>query len=130
MNVVLEEVRSFRKLTAWQFSHELVIEIYKITKSFPQEEMFGLVSQIRRAVVSITSNLSEGYSRKSYKEKIQFYYTALGSLTELQNQLLISRDVGYVERKVFVELANKTVTVSKLINGLIKKSKEIQHHQQ
>lgn len=75
---------------------------------------------MRRCVVSITSNIAEGFSRQGIKEKIQFYYMALGSLTELQNQLLVARDVGYLPKEKFNELAKQTVEVNKLINGLIK----------
>ncbi len=74
---------------------------------------------MRRAVVSITSNIAEGFSRKNKKEKIQFYHTALGSLTELQNQLIIARDIKYLDNN-FIKISNQTILVSKLINGLIK----------
>lgn len=99
--------------------------IYEITKKFPKEEMFGLTMQLRRAGVSHTSNLAEGFSRASYKEKTQFYTMALGSLTEVQNQLLVARDVGYLSKGDFDRVAQQTVVVSKLTNGLIKKSKSI-----
>jgi four helix bundle protein len=117
------KIRSFTDLNTWKEAHELVLKIYKITKKFPKEEQFGLTNQIRRAVVSITSNIAEGFSRSSYREKSQFYSMALGSLTEVQNQLLIARDIFYITKNEFNSLAEKTVTVSKLINGLIKKSK-------
>lgn len=93
------KIQSFTDLTAWQRGHELVIAIYKITKVFPREELYSLVDQMRRCTVSITSNIAEGFSRKSYKEKIQFYSMALGSTTELQNQLLVARDVGYIKKE-------------------------------
>ena len=98
------KIRSFTDLDAWKEGHRLVLMIYQITESFPKEEMFGLVSQMRRCAVSVTSNIAEGFSRQSYREKIQFYSTAQGSLTELQNQLLVSRDVGFLKRKKFQEL--------------------------
>ena len=85
--------------------------------------MFGLTSQLRRAVISITSNIAEGFSRKSYKEKIQFYLMALSSLTEVQNQILEAKDVNLMSKKDFDEIAQQSVCVSKLLNGLIKKSK-------
>jgi len=91
-----------------------------MTKAFPREEQFGLTDQIRRAAVSISSNLAEGFSKKFKKEKSQFYSTALASLTEVQNQMLIARDVGYITNELFQLNAQRTVTVSKLINGLIK----------
>lgn len=121
-------IQSFTDLNAWKKSHELVIGVYTMTKAFPKEEMFGLTSQLRRASVSISSNIAEGFSRKSFKEKLQFYAQALGSLTEVQNQLLIGRDVGYIEATRFTQLADTAVTVSKLLNGLIKKSKAIIHN--
>lgn len=117
------KIQSFTDLTAWQRGHELVLEIYKITKNFPREELYALVDQMRRCVISITSNIAEGFSRKSYKEKIQFYSVALGSTTELQNQLLVAKDVGYITKEQFDLLAYLTIEVHKLINGLIKGAK-------
>jgi four helix bundle protein len=97
--------------------------IYDITKQFPKEEIFGLTNQLRRAVVSITSNIAEGFSRQSYKDKVKFYYISLGSLTEVQNQLLIAKDTKYISQEDFNKIAKQTVKVSKVANGLIKSSK-------
>jgi len=118
-----EKITSFTQLIAWQKGHQLVLEIYKTTISFPKEEVFGLVSQLRRAVVSFTSNIAEGFSRISYKEKIRFYSIALGSLTEIQNQLLIAKDINYISEDEFNKLAEQTVELSKITNGLIKASR-------
>ena len=118
-----QKIQRFTDLNAWKEGHKLVLIIYKITKTFPNEERFGLTSQLRRAAVSITSNIAEGFSRQSYKEKINFYSTALASTTEVQNQILIARDVKYINQKKFMEIANQTVIVHKLINGLIKYQK-------
>ncbi len=115
-----EKIKSFTDLLAWQHGHNLVLKIYKLTINFPDHEKFGLTNQIRRAAISITSNLAEGFSRNGNKEKVQFYYTALSSLTEIQNQLLIAKDLGYLDREEFMKLADETIEVSKLINGLIK----------
>ena len=120
-----KKIESFTDLIAWREGHKLVLEIYKSTKAWPKEELFGLISQIRRAVVSITSNLDEGFSRSTLKDKANFYTMALGSLTETQNQLLIARDLGYLENKLFHPLAQRTVVISKLTNGLIKKSRSL-----
>lgn len=120
-----KKMKSFTDLSAWRVGHELVLGIYKTSKNFPKEEVFGLTNQIRRASVSITSNIAEGFSRFSFREKIQFYSTSLGSLSEVQNQLLIARDVGYIVGKDFSELVQRTVAVSELINGLIKKCKSL-----
>lgn len=117
------KIKSFTDLNAWKEAHVLVIMIYKITKTFPKDELFGLISQIRKCAVSITSNISEGFSRPTYKEKIKFYYISLGSVTELQNQALIARDIKYLPNQDFQKIASQTITVHKLINGLIKKSK-------
>jgi four helix bundle protein len=112
------KITSFTDLNAWKHGHKLVLKIYEITEQFPQKEVFGLTSQMRRAAVSITSNIAEGFSRNTSKDKVQFYSIAQGSLTELQNQLLIARDIGYIKEEGFQDIANHTVTVSKLISGL------------
>ena len=83
-----KKIKSFTDLNAWKEGHKLVLMIYETTKKFPKEEIFGLTIQLRRCSVSITSNLAEGFSRQSYKEKSYFYSMALGSVTELQNQIL------------------------------------------
>ncbi|MBP6913302.1 MAG: four helix bundle protein [Candidatus Levybacteria bacterium] len=117
------KIHSFTDLNAWKESHMLVLQIYKITKEFSADEKFGLVDQMRRCAVSISSNIAEGFFRRTKKEKAQFFYMALGSLTELQNQLLISRDLTYIDNKTFTDLAEQTVTISKLVNGLVKSSR-------
>ena len=114
------KIKSFTDLKAWQEGHRLVIQIYEATEMFPAKEQFGLTNQVRRAVVSITSNIAEGFSRNSHKEKVQFFAMARGSLTEVQNQLVIARDVGYLSVKKFEVIADQTVLVSKILNGLIK----------
>ena len=124
----MSTIKSFTDLDAWKQGHKLVLAIYKHTKIFPKEEIFGLTSQMRRAAVSITSNIAEGFSRYSYAEKKQFYAMSLGSLTEIQNQLLIAKDVEYISKNIFDELAAQTVIVSKLLNGLLKKTKSMIHN--
>jgi len=119
-----KKIKLFTDLEVWQEAHKLVLMVYKITKDFPKEELFGLVSQLRRAAVSVTSNIAEGFSRFSYKEKIQFYSMALGSLTELQNQLLVARDVGYLNESDFDNISRQSVSVQKLLNAFIKKSRQ------
>lgn len=114
------KIRNFTDLTAWKEAHKLVLSIYKLTRSFPRSEVFILTSQILRAVISVSSNISEGFSRRTRKEKVQFYSTAIGSLTEVQNQLIIAKDVEYLPGEKFNELYSQTIIVHKLINGLIK----------
>ena len=116
-------IRSFTDLNAWKEGHKLVLMIYEATEVFPQKEVYELANQLRTAVASITSNIAEGFSRKSYKEKIQFYLMALSSLTEVQNQILAAKDIGMMSKADFDEVAEQSVRVSKLLNGLIKKSK-------
>lgn len=113
-------IKTFKDLDAWKVGHEFVLEIYRLTKGFPREEIFGLTSQLRRCAVSITSNIAEGFSRRTYREKIQFYSMALGSVTEAQNQITVAKDIGYLEKTGYDFLEETTVRLHKLLNGLIK----------
>jgi four helix bundle protein len=113
-------IHSFQDLVVWQKGHELVIGIYKITQHFPNSELFGLTSQIRRCVVSITSNIAEGFTRAGKAEKKQFYFIAKASLSELENQLLIARDIGYVSKEEYDMLNDKLLVVFKLLCGFIR----------
>lgn len=119
-----EKIRSFTDLIVWKEGHKLVLEVYRATEHFPRAEMFGLVNQMRRCSVSITSNIAEGFGRKSYREKAQFYSISKGSVLELQNQLLISRDIGFLQREAFDMISEQSITVSKLLTGIIRKSKD------
>ncbi len=119
------KIKVFTDLRIWQEAHRLVLEIYQMSKLFPDSEKFSLTMQLKRAAVSITSNIAEGFSRISYKEKIRFYAMALGSTTEIQNQLIICKDLKYVKLSIFNELMLKSIDVHKLINSLIKSSKNI-----
>lgn len=121
------KIQSFSDLNSWKKSHQLIIKIYKITEGFPAKENFCLTSQIRRAAISVSSNIAEGFSKPSYKEKSKFYSISLGSLTETQNQLLIARDLGYINEAIFNKLAKDTIFIHKLLNGLIKKSNKIHY---
>jgi four helix bundle protein len=117
------KITAFTDLIVWQEGHKLVVEIYCKTKEFPKEERYSLVDQMRRSSTSVTSNIAEGFGRKGYKEKIQFYYMAQGSLTELKNQLYIARDVGYLKQIQIEALMLQADTTHKLLQGLITKSK-------
>lgn len=113
-----KKIHAFTDLIAWRKAHSLVLMIYKATDEFPKSEIFGLTNQVRRAAVSITSNIAEGFSRATNRDKSQFYAMALGSLTELQSQLLIAKDVGYLSEEDFVNVSELSIEVSKLLNGL------------
>jgi len=119
------KIKNFTDLEAWKTAHKLVIEIYKLTKKYPPSEQFGIVNQMRRAAVSITSNIAEGFSRTSPKEKTQFYAIAKGSLTEIENQLLISRDIYYLSSEDFERIEKDVRQTNKLLTGLLKYTKGI-----
>ena len=118
-------IKTFKDLFAWKKGHLLAVFVYRITENFPSSENFGLISQMRRCAVSITSNIAEGFSRKTYKDKSQFYSISLGSVTELQSQVEIAKDIGLLNVQTYNELNDMTVEVHKIINGLIKSSRNI-----
>ena len=119
-----KKIQSFTDLQVWQESHKLVLLIYQITKKFPKEELFSLTNQMRRAAISITSNIAEGFARQSFKEKLQFYYITLGSLTELQNQILIAKDLKYLNHAEFGKIAGQAISSHKLLNAFIGRTKK------
>ena len=118
-------IKSFRDLEAWHNAHQLVIKIYQITKGFPAEERFGLISQLQRAVVSITCNIAEGFSRYYFKDRMRFYYQARGSIGEVENLLLIAKDIGYLKNEIMEGLLDELEKVNTILNGLIKKTNEM-----
>lgn len=113
-------IKNFFDLDAWKKGHELVLDIYRITRNFPREEIYSMVNQLRRAVTSITANISEGFARYHYKDKIRFYYQARGTNAEVQNFLLVAKDLEYINKKECDHLVEKADEVRKLINGLIR----------
>lgn len=121
-------IKNFTDLNTWKEGHKLVILIYKATKGSPREEMYSLIDQMRRAATSVTSNIAEGFGRQTYKEKVQFYYLAQGSLVELKNQIIIAKDVGYLTDNKFEELIYQANIAHQLLQGLIKKSKSFINH--
>lgn len=117
------KIQSFTDLNVWREGHKLVVLIYKITGTFPKEETYSLIDQMRRAAASITANIAEGFGRQTYKEKVQFYYIAQGSLVELKNFILIAKDVGYLSDNDYKSLVEQINLTHQLLQGLIKKSK-------
>lgn len=113
-------MKTHKDLDSWKFSVDLVTIIYQLTSTFPKEEVFGLTNQMRRAAVSIPSNIAEGAARHSKKEFIQFLYIALGSQQELDTQLLIAKNLKFILNEDFNKLENEIHTIGKLLNGLIK----------
>ncbi len=123
------KIREFTDLIAWKEAHKVVLSIYEITIKFPKEEIFGLTNQMRRSAVSITSNIAEGFGRQTIKEKVQFFYMAHGSLTELKNQIFISRDINYIDNKKSGELLDNLSVAHALLQGLITKTKSFLNHE-
>ncbi len=117
-----KKIRTFKDLDVWKQAHSLVIKVYIITKDFPKEEQYGLVSQMRRAAVSVTSNIAEGFVRNSYKEKAHFYNMSKGSLAELQDQLLISKDVMYLSEEKYNAIELDLIRVQMILSKFIQKT--------
>lgn len=117
------KIESFTDLNVWKEGHKLVIMVYKITKLFPKEETYSLIDQMRRAAASITANIAEGFGRQTYREKVQFYYMAKGSLSELKNFILIAKDIDYLSVEQLGQLAEQANIVDQLLQGFIRKSK-------
>lgn len=116
-------IKTFQDIKVWQKAHGLVIEIYKMTVKFPAEEKYGLSSQIRRAMVSVASNIVEGFKRKSVKDRVHFYNVADASLEEVKYQLLVARDLKYINEILYRVLINSAEEVSKMLNSWIKTQK-------
>jgi len=112
------KVKNFRELIVWQKALDLVEEIYKASKSFPNDELYGLTSQIRRAVVSIPSNIAEGQGRDSTREFRRHLSIAYGSLCEVQTQIIIAQRLIYLKEEQVIRLLSMTDEVARLINGL------------
>lgn len=116
----MSKLKTHNDLDVWKRSIELVTEIYTITKSFPKDELYGLVNQIRRAAVSIPSNIAEGAARKNTKEFIQFLYIALGSISELETQIIISQKLSYLDQTKSNKLLKEVIQIISMLLGLIK----------
>lgn len=116
--------KTHKDLNVWKESMSLVLDIYEITRKFPDYEKFSLSNQMQRCAVSIPSNIAEGAARSSVKEFIQFLYISLGSLSELETQLIISYKLNYISDTNFKDLANKIEIIRKQLLNLIKYQKE------
>jgi len=114
-------MRNYRDLVVWQKSMVLVTKVYSITRLLPKEELYGLVSQIRRSAVSIPSNIAEGYGRYSTNDYIRFLQIAIGSLYELQTQLEICLNLGYLSKDTFEKIYEQSREIERMLSSLIKK---------
>jgi four helix bundle protein len=111
----------YRKLTVWQKSHALTLEVYHATRGFPREELYGLTSQMRRACVSIPSNIAEGCGRGARPDFARFLSIAAGSACELEYQLLLARDLGLLDAKIHQRIAASVIEVRRMLTALIQK---------
>ncbi|MGF1981505.1 MAG: four helix bundle protein [Nostoc sp. CmiSLP01] len=114
---------SYRNQFIWQRAVQLAINCYKFTRLFPQSELYGLTSQIRRSSVSVASNIAEGYGRRSKQEYVQFLHIALGSLRELDTQLIIAKEVDLAEKNLFTPLLNEVEEMQSILVASLNKLK-------
>jgi len=115
------EIREFRDLNTWKLGMSIVIDIYRLTKSFPKDELFGLTSQMRRAAVSIPTNIAEGFNRYHTKEFIRYLYISLGSCAELETQLEIASGLTYLGNEAKLDLMENINHETRMLRNLIKK---------
>jgi len=113
-------MKTHKDLDVWKKSVDFVTDVYQITNTFPNHELYGIVNQIRRAAVSIPSNIAEGAARKHKKEFVHYLHVALGSMAELETQLIISQKLNYLDEKKFTELNGKLNLIRRELIGLIK----------
>jgi len=118
------KIRKFTDLKVWQQSRVLVKNTYRLCSIFPNTEVYGLVSQMQRSSISIVSNIAEGFKRDTMKDKVRFYGMAHGSLTELQNQFILSNDLQFLDDHSYNDIMVLTERVDALLTGLIRASKE------
>lgn len=112
--------QTFQNILAWQKAYDFVLDVYKYTKSFPESEKYGLMSQFRRAAVSIIANIAEGYKKMGKADKLRFMNISQGSLEECRCYVILSRDLGYIDNEVYNILYSKIEEASKLLNGYCK----------
>lgn len=112
-------LRDFKKLNVWEKSHQLALAVYQATAGFPKEELYGLTSQIRRAVVSIPSNIAKSSGRESIPDRIRFLHIAMGSANELEYQLMLARDLGFLDTTSHTNLDQLLTEVRRMLNGFV-----------
>lgn len=112
--------QTFQNILAWQKAYDFVLDVYKYTKSFPESEKYGLISQFQRAAVSIIANIAEGYKKIGKADKLRFMNISQGSLEECRCYIILSRDLGYIDNDVYNILYSKIEEASKLLNGYCK----------
>jgi four helix bundle protein len=113
-------MKDFRQLKVWEKSHQLALAVYKATKDFPKEELYGLTSQIRRSSMSIPTNIAEGCGRNTDKEFARFLQIAMGSASETEYQLILARDLGFLSQDSYGALQNEVEEVKRMLASLLK----------
>ena len=116
-------MRDFKKLAVWERSHDLALQVYKVTSTFPRDEVYGLTSQIRRAASSVPANIAEGCGRDSDADFARFLHIAMGSASELEYHLLLSRDLGHLPADNYLGLNEETTQVKRMLAGLLRRLK-------
>lgn len=116
----MTKIESFEQLHVWQEAQNWAVAVYKVTKSFPDDERFGITSQIRRSVSSISANIAEGFGRKSPKDKLHFYVIAYGSTLETKNFLYLSNKLDYLDDEELNKLIQQGISVQKLLNAFMR----------
>jgi len=122
------EIKSYKDLIVWQKSFALAKLVYKLTGNFPQTEVYGLTSQLRRAAVSIPSNIAEGFSRGSIKERLQFFQISFGSASEVETQLLLAKELGFGQASDYESIELLIIEVKKMLNTMLAVRKQSYPH--
>ena len=112
-------LKNYKDLNVWQKSYNLCLVVYRLTKDYPREEIYGLVSQLRRVAVSIPSNIAEGYGRKTTSDYLRFLYIAYGSVYEFETRIMISGDLDYIKKDILKEIGENITEVERMLKGLI-----------
>ena len=118
-------IKNFTDLEVWKEAHKLTLLIYGVTKTYPKEEMFGLISQIRRSAVSVESCIAEGFARFHYKDRLNFYYQSRGSIGEIESQLITSKDLEYINENELEVIFNQAEKTGRILSGLIRSTENL-----
>ena len=121
----MNKIVKFTDLDVWQEAHKLTLLVYKITAKFPKSELYGLTSQLRRAVISIESCIAEGFCRFHYKDRLNFYYDARGSVGEVESQMIDAKDLKFIQKADFELTWKKTEKVGVILSGLIRSTQKL-----
>jgi len=113
-------LKNFKELTVWEKAYQLCLMIYRLTKGYPKEEIYGLTSQMRRAALSVPCNIAEGYGRRTTPDYLRSLYIAYGSVCELETQILLSADLGYIQGQGIATLQDNIAEVERMLKALIK----------